>query len=308
MTDIERIAAELDGLRKELRDTKEELLQAKQGYQESKSALDRYDDYRKIMNAMMGHAYGYEGHAQQYELDRFWSKTMPDISYNDHYGQEGVRRYYAENTASIRANQREIVRRVYGADIPDDTNVGYHVMNMVCSPFIEIAGDGKTAQGVWMEFSFKTHLDEDGKPATSVGTSKCVTDFVKEDGEWKIWRAAYGVGGGFSLGSIIKEAIESNEKAEAPKMAMPYPPFTEEQKKAYGVRKRVGMGLGFDSGGPGKPGEEPGKEPGEKPGNAPGGPGGFAPWGQAVTFSPKLPEPYMTWNPEQACVHFEDDE
>lgn len=311
MTDIEKILEELNSLRSDLDATKEKLAV-------TETALERSDDYRKIMNAMMGHAYGYEGHAQDYELERFWSKTMPDISYNDHYGQEGVRKYYSENTANIRASQRDIVRRVYGVDLPDDANVGYHVMNMVCSPFIEIAKDGKTAQGVWMEYSIKCHLDENGDPCSSVGTSKCVTDFVKEDGEngdavWKIWHAAYGAGGGFSFDTKLTDIHGPNDKIEMPKMSMPYPSFTEEQKKAYGVRRRVGMSPGPDAGGPGGPGGPgaPGAEggPGGPGAGAPGmgGPGG-QPWGRSITFTPKLPEPYDTWDPAQACVHFEGDE
>lgn len=48
----------------------------------------------------------------------------------------------------------------------------------------------------------------------------------------------------------------------------------------------------------------------EKPqgGDAPPMPGpGRQPWGGSLKYSPKLPEPYTTWDPEQACSQFEED-
>ncbi|MGD9117691.1 MAG: nuclear transport factor 2 family protein [Dehalococcoidia bacterium] len=66
---------------------------------------------------------------------------------------------------------------------------------MNSTPVIEIAGDGKTAKGLWYAFGHSTFPVE-GKPEPQAHwvMSKRVYDFVKEDGKWKIWHyKVYGI-------------------------------------------------------------------------------------------------------------------
>lgn len=53
-------------------------------------------------------------------------------------------------------------------------------------PIIEVAGDGKTAKGVWKYTGNETWRYE-GKLQAFWIYGKCAFDFVKEDGTWKIW-------------------------------------------------------------------------------------------------------------------------
>jgi len=58
----------------------------------------------------------------------------------------------------------------------------------LATPVIEVAGDGKTAKGLWMSPGYETSQD----PATKklVGClcyTKYGCDFVKEAGKWKMW-------------------------------------------------------------------------------------------------------------------------
>jgi len=68
---------------------------------------------------------------------------------------------------------------------------GNFFMRTLTTPIIEIAGDGKTAKGLWYSIgqSVRGSIDESGK--ISVGTGwmweKYGVDFVKENGKWKIW-------------------------------------------------------------------------------------------------------------------------
>jgi len=55
------------------------------------------------------------------------------------------------------------------------------------TPVIEIAGDGKTAKGVWISPGYETRIDEEGKPLGCFCYTKYGCDFVKEDAQWKIW-------------------------------------------------------------------------------------------------------------------------
>ncbi len=54
------------------------------------------------------------------------------------------------------------------------------------TPMIEVAADGKTAKGLWFSPGHETPL-EDGKPVAKWIWGKYGADFIKEDGEWKIW-------------------------------------------------------------------------------------------------------------------------
>jgi hypothetical protein len=57
-------------------------------------------------------------------------------------------------------------------------------MHSMFTPVIEIAADGKTAQGVWDSFGPGVQTVSSGAGWLWV---KYGVDFVKEDGEWKIW-------------------------------------------------------------------------------------------------------------------------
>ena len=58
-----------------------------------------------------------------------------------------------------------------------------HTHSML-TPVIEIAGDGKTAKGVWD--SYQPGMDNPNSPG-SIAWVKYGVDFIKEDGTWKIW-------------------------------------------------------------------------------------------------------------------------
>ncbi|MDB9822232.1 nuclear transport factor 2 family protein [Deltaproteobacteria bacterium] len=73
---------------------------------------------------------------------------------------------------------------------PND-GMGNWAIHLNTTPVLEIAGDGKTAKGVW--YSPGVHVGistrENGTTETSGGWwwEKYGVDFAKEDGKWKIW-------------------------------------------------------------------------------------------------------------------------
>ena len=54
------------------------------------------------------------------------------------------------------------------------------------TPIIEVARDGQTAKGLWFSPGHETPPVE-GKPEARWCWGKYGADFIKEDGEWKIW-------------------------------------------------------------------------------------------------------------------------
>lgn len=239
----------------------------------------RGEDYRQIMNVIAGHSYCYNSHEQKYEIDRFWTKTKEDSFYNGNTGPLGVETYYVNNTRRLRAKQREIVNRVYNMNLTEGDKVGYRVMNMLTTPFIEIAEDGLTAQGVWMTFNVLSHLDAEGVPQPSVSAGKMCAEFCKEDGEWKLWRFR-GCSGGFDLDVELANTglKEGEEELMHKRMSFGKPEFTPEEEKVLNHRNLKDME--FDT-------------------------MGYQPWTRVVN-DPPLPEPYKTWEDANPFFVFED--
>ena len=124
-------------------------------------------------------------------------------------------------------------------------------MHTNTTPIIEIAGDGKTAKGIWYSPGMGLSADIRGDKVGARGTffwEKYGADFAKENGVWKIWhlRMAYdftpaidqkwltygderkgGPPGGMA------EAGERKDSAAAPpgmgKPDYPYPPYSPER-------------------------------------------------------------------------------
>lgn len=149
------------------------------------------DAYRGICNAMGKHVFGYYGQIQQKELEEYWS-SREDIVYAHgnigYVGRENVYNYYTGMTDAIKARGREIIKNTRKEEVPDDIGPGYKVMNMLTSPYVEIAADGQSAKGVWMAVSYMTSLDQQGRADPAMALSRYSGEFVLEEGRWKLLR------------------------------------------------------------------------------------------------------------------------
>ncbi len=253
-----------------------------QRLEQAEKKAARADDYRQIMNVMAGHSFCYNAHQQQYEIDRFWTKEKQDCYYNGNTTPIGVETYYVNNTKRLRDLQREIVNRVYNRNLTEDDNVGYRVMNMLTTPFIEIAGDGLTAQAVWFTFNIMCHVDEDGVPQPSVNAGKQCAEFTKENGEWKLWRFRP-CAGGFDLDIQLANTGLASSEEFSKKMSFGIPKPTEEEERLMhfrllknGPKDRTS----FEA-------------------------FGYTPW-TPTCADPELPKPYETWEDTTAFFEFAD--
>lgn len=234
------------------------------------------DDYRQIMNAMSKHVFGYYGQIQAEELDKYWSRR-DDIVYAHgsmaYYGRENVYNYYTGMTEAMKKQGRETAEKFYGQTYDPQYGPGYKVMNMLLSPYIEIAGDRQTARGVWMAYAYMTHLNKDtGKPDTSLGLSRYSCEFIREDGQWKIWHRVDHVECGLQylgMGSMIPPAPAGGKGKPAGG-----PPIPDIQ---YVGKKTLLQKSGTNS--PCEPSYP----------------------------EPKIPEPYDTWNEENSYIVVECD-
>ena len=79
-------------------------------------------------------------------------------------------------------------RNKYKGNSPNEFPPGNMIMHHLDTPVIEVAGDGKTAKGVWLSPGHETYANaETGECQANWCWCKYGLDFVKEDGEWKIW-------------------------------------------------------------------------------------------------------------------------
>lgn len=246
---------------------------------------DAADDYRQIMNAMSKHVFGYYGQIQEQELEKYWS-GRDDIVYAHgnmaYYGKRDVYNYYLGMTSALKEKGREIVKRVYDKDVPEDEGPGYKVMNMLLSPYVEIAADRKTARGIWMAYAYMTHLKDDGTPEPSLALSRYGAEFIKEDGQWKLWH-----------------------RVDYMECGLEYP----------GLGMMGGPPPAGDKDGPGNAGGPPGggspngvthiQYAGQKTLKQRSG-GGMAPY-EAAYPEPRIPEPYETWKQEDSYIVVEHD-
>lgn len=160
--------------------------------------MDRWEDRRAIQNTMVrfiSQDYLFKREKDMFET--YWAHT-DDVSLgvNEGYyaGAEAVRGYYAAIDRRTALTSRLIQAKypVRLGDMSDEEVYGVGVMNArpLDTPVIEIAGDGQTAKGIWNLHGMNAELT----PAGQVGYwefARVAVDFIKEDGDWKVWHMLY---------------------------------------------------------------------------------------------------------------------
>jgi len=68
----------------------------------------------------------------------------------------------------------------------NETLKGRMVMHDMCTPVVEVAGDGRTARGCWISPGLEAYA-QNGKGTGYWSWYKYAADFVSEDGQWKLW-------------------------------------------------------------------------------------------------------------------------
>lgn len=147
----------------------------------------RAEDYAEIQNAVAGHMYCYRAQNQFYDIENYWSKR-DDISYGGVRGREAAIEFYCNGNQRMRDAKLRLVNKYYPeVEIcPENDGVGDMVAKAATTPYIIIAGDGQTAQGIWFSPGICCEVGPDCKPKATYVQEKVAIDFVKEDGSWKI--------------------------------------------------------------------------------------------------------------------------
>ncbi len=175
----------------ELEILEQKLAALEQRLDKAEQEAQKADDYRQITNAMMGHIHSYYNHTERQDLEDYWVKSRDDIVYahNDraYTGRQGVQEYYIDGTDANKKRYADYAKTIYNVDTPAGAAAGYRVIHILGSPYIEIAEDRKTAQGIWMSFSFMSNLGSDGKGNPSYVLQRFSGEFLREDDKWRLW-------------------------------------------------------------------------------------------------------------------------
>ncbi|MGN1155398.1 MAG: nuclear transport factor 2 family protein [Agathobacter sp.] len=121
------------------------------------------------------------------ELNDLWVKEpehMKTASFGRNWGfyvgMDEVKKYYVDS-------HRERLEKQMKENGETELNVGNMYAHPATTPLIVIADDGQTAKGMWYCISQETIKMADGTADARWMPEKLAIDFVKEDGQWKIW-------------------------------------------------------------------------------------------------------------------------
>lgn len=279
----------------ELEMMKQQLAALEARVEKAEREARRADDYRQITNAMMGHVYSYYSHTERRDLEDYWVRSRDDIVYahNDraYTGRQGVWEYYIDGTDANKKRYAGFARANYNVDTPEGAAAGYRVIHVLGSPYIEIAEDRKTAQGIWMSFSFMSNMDQNGKGNPSYVLQRFSGEFLREEDKWRLWH--------------VRDYTDVQLRIDTPLQS----PDTVEWGPDGKPVERMGPPIAARPEGSGSPKPPQGMPPvqvedGDKirklileSSN------NYQPWTHTVS-EPSIPQPYAKWDPEQSYIQF----
>ena len=81
----------------------------------------------------------------------------------------------------------EQITKVYTMMSEATPTPGTMFEHQLTTPVIQVADDGQTAKGLWFSSGHETTKDENGQLVPNWCWGKFGADFIKEDGQWKVW-------------------------------------------------------------------------------------------------------------------------
>jgi len=255
------------------------------------SDTDKYQralDVQEIQNVMSRHAYYYSAGQHKRELEELWALDMADVCWHSDegywIGKDLIWEYYVDYFDEFRATDLKAFVELHPQIEFSDENLGSgtFMFHTNTTPVIEVAEDGKTAKGLWYSVG-KLVQTPGGKQSPMNMWERYGVDFLKVDGEWKIWH--------FFVHTDIS--------------AGPGQSWAADDMKMPGGGEPGAMPEGFEPGampdGGGQPMMRGGGEAGESAGKpsptiAPEGGDGRGPSYDPPTEYPKVPVPYRTFS------------
>jgi hypothetical protein len=191
---------------------------------------ERALDLQEIQNVMgMHQILGSPGGDHDLELQKYWAQKTPGVSFAHnrgvYFGIDVIRKYYGSGKSLQNSPKTEQT----GQAPMMQAGAGNISFRTLTTPIIYIAGDGKTAKAYWYTPGFQANM-QNGEGNAIWTYEKYAIDFVKEDGEWRIWHFHVYNDWEIPMGAdLAKYAIEQSKKTETRQA----PPVRQEFASAY---------------------------------------------------------------------------
>lgn len=163
----------------------------------SDQMLGRWESLREVKNLMGRLSADYciiqAGHAHE----RYWSQREDVcLGVNDgwYVGAEAVRGYYRSLHEQVQF-QSDHIAKLFPEHLGDKTPEEYFGTGMldykpVDTCVVEVAGDNRTAKGLWCIRGSHARMTESG-PVAYWEWGWFAVDFIREEDGWKIWHMQY---------------------------------------------------------------------------------------------------------------------
>ena len=153
---------------------------------------DVVEDTTAIANIMGSFTFlnCYKLHQRQF---KDWSQNEPTLTLNNgkYVGYEAVKGFMVDYNQEQTKWANQVMRELYPEELGGKSDeeiwaVGSNTVLNFTTPIIEVAFDGQTAKGMWYVYGATTEVYSKG-PKAAWNFGRCAVDFIKEDGQWKIW-------------------------------------------------------------------------------------------------------------------------
>jgi hypothetical protein len=158
--------------------------------------LERWEDIHAIENLMGRRAFFKLLVRDQKVFVERWTKNDPCFGINDGYykGYEAVAGYF-QGLRDLAIHRAEFAKMYYreelgSRNVDDIIGVGALHVNNLTTPVIELAGDRRTAKGIWYVMDGEVDFGVTGWE-TCMSWGRLGVDFIKEEDGWKIWHMVY---------------------------------------------------------------------------------------------------------------------
>ncbi len=203
------------------------------------SDAERAMDIQAVANVMGRHAFYHGAGKGCEELDAIWAKHPPtEDTFTNPGGAwtgEHIRSSYCVMNEVNEQRDLDALRKQY-PEVPDGPasyGAGTFLFHFLTTPIIEIAGDGKTAKGMWYSpgIMIGAQNGTDHQAGGIFFFEKYGVDFIKEDGQWKIWHIQmfYDYTGPLEHGLAVIPVKEKNPMKEAGEKASQDPRMKQDK-------------------------------------------------------------------------------
>lgn len=158
--------------------------------------MQRVWDVEEIKDLMCRRAFYFANDMRREELVDLWvhePKHMKKASFGSNWGwyvgMNEISNYYVVQHNEKRKKELAGYCAANSGVENNNLNLGYgsYIARPMSTPMVILADDGQTAKGMWYSLGQESLASGAGEASCRWYNDRLAADFVKEDGEWKIW-------------------------------------------------------------------------------------------------------------------------